>query len=85
MRVESLTGAALSHWTQLKVGDEQIVTLNLRGKIEGDQQFNVSLSGPGLGRKTQWEVPRLTLREAGAKQTGQMVIVPELGTRPPCQ
>ena len=78
--VESLTGAALSHWTELKSGNERLITLNLRGKTEGDQQFSVSLAGPGLGSRKEWEAPRLALREA-SKQTGQLVLVPELGVR----
>jgi hypothetical protein len=78
--VEALTGPALSHWTELKTGPERIITLHLRGKTEGDQQFSVALAGPGLGNRKEWEAPRLTLREA-SKQTGQLVLVPELGVR----
>ncbi len=78
--VESLSGAALSHWTELKTGGERIITLHLRGKTEGDQSFSVTLAGPGVGNRKEWEAPRLVLREA-AKQTGQLVIVPELGMR----
>jgi hypothetical protein len=78
--VESLSGAALSHWTELKSGSERIITLNLRGKTEGDQTFSISLAGPGMANRKEWEAPRLVLREAN-KQTGQLVIVPELGLR----
>jgi hypothetical protein len=78
--VESLTGGALSHWTELKAGGERIITLHLRGKTEGSQTFNVCLAGPGLGLRREGEAPRLVLREAN-KQTGQLMIVPELGLR----
>jgi hypothetical protein len=78
--VESLSGGALSHWTESKAGSNRVVTLNLKGKTDGDQVFNVSLAGPGLARRLQWEAPRVVFREA-AKQTGQMVLAPEPGVR----
>ena len=78
--VESISGAALSHWTELKSPDGRAITLHLRGKTEGQQQFSVSLSGPGTKAMTNFAVPRLTFREA-AKQRGQLVIVPEQGMR----
>jgi len=78
--IESLTGPALSHWTELKEETNRIITLNLRGKTEGSQSFSVALSGPGVGKRAQWEAPRLAIREA-AKQTGQLVLAPELGAR----
>jgi hypothetical protein len=91
--VESLSGAALSHWTELKPAaapaaegavpvppGERLITLHLRGKTEGDQLFNITLTGPGVGNRKQWEAPRLILREAGSRQSGQLAIVPELGT-----
>jgi hypothetical protein len=78
--IESLTGPALSHWTEVKEGTNRVITMNLRGKTEGAQAFSVALSGPGIGRRAQWEAPRLSIREA-AKQTGLLVLAPELGTR----
>lgn len=78
--VEAISGAALSHWTELKAPDGRIITLHLKGKTEGQQQFNVSLAGPGTRATTNYAVPRLTFREAG-KQRGQLVIVPEQGMR----
>lgn len=78
--VESLTGSALSHWTELKADDKRIITLHLRGKTEGNQQFSIALAGPGTGTRQEWEAPRLVLREAD-KQTGQLILVPELGVR----
>ncbi len=78
--IESLSGAALSHWTEIKTATERIITLNLRGKTQGDQAFSISLAGPGIGGRKEWTAPRLVLREAN-KQSGQLVIVPELGMR----
>jgi hypothetical protein len=78
--VESISGAALSHWTELKTDTNRIITLHLRGKTEGQQQISISLAGPGLKATNGWAVPRLALREA-SKQRGQLVIVPEQGMR----
>src|SRR5581483_7836274 len=46
MDVESVSGAALSHWTELKTDAGRVITLHLRGKTEGRQEFVLSLSGP---------------------------------------
>jgi hypothetical protein len=78
--VEAISGAAMSHWTELKAPEGRVITLHLKGKTEGQQQFNVSLAGPGVRATTNYVVPRLTFREAG-KQRGQLVIVPEQGMR----
>ena len=80
MDVETLSSPALSHWTQLKVDDDRIVTMHLRGKTEGHQEFTVNLVGPGVVASDDWPAPRLILREA-SKQTGQLVLVPEQGMR----
>jgi hypothetical protein len=78
--VESISGQALSHWTELKAPEGRIITLHLKGKTEGQQQFAISLAGPGTKATTNYAAPRLVLREAG-KQQGQLVIVPEQGMR----
>ena len=78
--VETISGAALSHWTELRGNDGRVITLHLKGKTEGQQQFQVSLAGPGVRATNSFAVPRLTFREA-AKQRGQLVIVPEQGMR----
>ncbi|MCL4178805.1 MAG: hypothetical protein KJ072_13825 [Verrucomicrobia bacterium] len=78
--VESISGPALSHWTELGEGGDRVVTLHLKGKTEGPQVFAVSLAGPGLRATSGWPVPRLVLLEA-AKQRGQLLIVPERGMR----
>ncbi len=78
--VESISGAALSHWTELKAPEGRIITLHLKGKTQGEQQFSVSLAGPGTKAGQGVAVPRLLFREA-SKQRGQLVIVPEQGMR----
>jgi hypothetical protein len=78
--VESITGAALSHWTELKSGAGRIITLNLAGRTEGAQQFVITLSGPGMKTATAWAAPQIAFREAG-KQRGTLLVVPEQGMR----
>ncbi len=80
MDVESVSGAALSHWTESKTDAGHVITLNLRGKTEGRQQFAVSLTGPGVKATNGWTVPQFVLREA-SKQNGSLLIVPEQGMR----
>jgi len=80
LEVESISGAALSHWTELKTDAGRAITLHLRGKTEGQQQFAISLAGPGVKAGRAWTVPQLVLREA-SKQRGALLIVPEQGMR----
>jgi len=78
--VESITGAALSHWTELKTDTGRVITLHLKGKTEGRQQFAIGLAGPGVKTTNAWGVPQVALREA-SKQQGTLLIVPEQGTQ----
>jgi hypothetical protein len=78
--VESISGAALSHWTELKSDAGRAITLHLVGKTEGQQQFAISLAGPGVKATNAWTVPQLILREA-SKQQGTLLLVPEQGMR----
>lgn len=78
--VESINGNALSHWTELKAAEGRIITLHLKGKTEGQEEFNVNLTGAGVKSIKGFTVPRVNFREAG-KQRGQLVIVPEQGMR----
>ena len=80
MDVESITGKALSHWTELKTDKERIITLHLRGRTEGRQEFAISLTGAGMKAAKAWAAPKLNFREAG-KQRGTFVVVPEQGMR----
>ncbi len=78
--VESISGGALSHWTELKSAEGRVITLHLKGRTEGQTQFAVNLAGPGTKSAKNVAVPRLAFREA-SKQRGQLVIVPEQGMR----
>jgi hypothetical protein len=80
MDVETISGEALSHWTELKTETNRVVTLNLKGRTEGPQRFQINLVGGGVGATNAWTVPRLSLREA-SKQRGTLVLVPEQGMR----
>ena len=39
MDVESISGQAMSHWTELKTEAGRIITIHLRDRTEGQQQF----------------------------------------------
>jgi hypothetical protein len=78
--VDTISGTALSHWTELKTNDDRVITLNLSAKTIGEQQFTISLSGPGVKATNNWTVPQIVLREAG-KQRGTLIVVPEQGMR----
>ena len=78
--VESISGAALSQWTELKTDAGRIITLNLNGKTDGEQEFILSLSGPGVKQTNAWTVPQVTFLEAD-KQSGTLLVVPEQGMR----
>ncbi len=78
--VESISGAALSHWTELKTDAGRVITLNLNGKTDGQQQFIINLSGPGVKTASAWTVPQTLFREAD-KQRGTLLVVPEQGMR----
>ena len=78
--VESISGATLSHWTELKTDEGRLITLHLKSRTEGKQQFAIGLSGPGVQSARGWSVPRLVVRGAD-KQRGQLLVVPEQGLR----
>lgn len=80
MEVESVTGGAMSHWTELRGEGGRVVTLHLKGRTEGRERLNVTLTGGGVRTTNGWVVPRLSMREA-TKQGGQMLVVPEQGLR----
>jgi hypothetical protein len=78
--VESISGESLNHWTELKTDAGRVITLNLAGKTEGDQQFNLTLSASGVKSASAWEAPKILFREA-VKQRGTLLVVPEQGMR----
>ncbi|MSU62322.1 MAG: hypothetical protein EXS31_07990 [Pedosphaera sp.] len=78
--VDSISGPAMSHWTELKSETNRLITLHLKSRTEGAQQFALGLTGSGIRSTQNWSVPKLVLREAG-KQRGQLLVVPEQGLR----
>ena len=80
MDVESITGEALSHWTELTVDNRRIVKLHLNGKTTGQISFAINLVGPGAGGRAAIDAPRLSLVEAD-KESGQLIVSPEQGMR----
>ncbi|MCA9217663.1 MAG: hypothetical protein KDB27_31555 [Planctomycetales bacterium] len=80
LEVESLTGAALDHWSELTADNQRQIVLHLNGKTLGAQQFSLTLAGAAPTDVTEWEVPRFQLTEA-TRQTGDLVVQPTTGIR----
>jgi len=80
MDVETLSGPAMTHWTERKEPEGRVVTLHLRTRTLGATSFDATLAGPGLKPRKGWPAPRLAIREA-RKQRGSLVIIPEQGMR----
>lgn len=78
--VETISSEAMSHWTESRTDAARLITLNLRGKTEGQQTFAITLAGAGIKTNQSWAVPQVVFREA-AKQQGNLLIVPEQGMR----
>jgi hypothetical protein len=80
MDVDTITGESLSHWTELKTETARVITLHLKGRTEGQQQYAINLTGSGLKAVKAWAAPHLVFREA-TKQRGTFLVVPEQGMR----
>ncbi|MDB4733176.1 hypothetical protein OAF42_01900 [Planctomicrobium sp.] len=80
LEVESLSGAALHHWSELTEGDSRQIILHLNGKTIGAQGFALTLTGTAPTELAQWEIPRFELNEA-ERQTGELVVRPTTGIR----
>ena len=78
--VESISGPALSHWTELNQDIGRVVTLNLSGKTAGLQQFVINLAGAGVRATNGWAAPQIVFNQA-SKQQGTLLLVPEQGLR----
>ncbi len=78
LEIEAATGEGLSHWTDGKVGNKRVVTLHLSGKTIGKRVFHLTMTGQPTGPQTNWQVPRISLRDA-SRETGVVTIVPERG------
>ncbi len=80
MDIESIEGQALSHWTESKTEAGRLITMHLRGRTQGQQQFNITLAGTGLKAAKAWTTPQVLFQEA-SKQRGTFLVVPEQGMR----
>ena len=81
LEVESLSGPALNHWTELTENGQRFVIMHLNGKTLGEQQFALSMAGMSPKATPEgWMVPKLALREA-KRQTGELVVKPTPGIR----
>jgi hypothetical protein len=79
--VETVSGQQLSHWNQSSnSSDGRMLQLHLNGKTMGQTAFNLTLSGPGLAERSNYIPPILQLAETD-RQTGTLILVPELGYR----
>ncbi len=80
LEVESLTGPALHHWSELTEGDQRQIILHLNGKTIGTQTFSLALAGTAPTDTADWEIPRFQLNES-TRQTGELVVRPTTGIR----
>lgn len=80
LEVESLSGAALHHWSELIEGDSRQIILHLNGKTIGAQSFSLTLSGNAPTEVGDWTIPHFELNEA-ERQTGDLVVRPTTGIR----
>ncbi|MEM9481850.1 MAG: hypothetical protein AAGA58_19545, partial [Verrucomicrobiota bacterium] len=78
--IESLTGSALHHWSELTEDGVRSVVLRLNGKTLGSQPFSMVLTTTTPEDVNEWPVPRFEIREA-SRQEGQLVVVPTTGIR----
>ncbi|MEL6110465.1 MAG: hypothetical protein AAFU85_31035, partial [Planctomycetota bacterium] len=80
LEVESLSGAALHHWSELSDENGRNIILHLNGKTLGAQNFSVTLTGAAPVDATEWNLPRFELTGA-TRQTGDLVVRPTTGIR----
>jgi hypothetical protein len=80
LEVESLSGAALHHWSELNEDGQRQVVMHLAGKTIGTQSFALSLAGIAPADARDWEIPRFEISEA-TRQSGDLVVRPTTGIR----
>lgn len=78
--IESVSGDALSHWSESREDGKRLVTVHLRGRTLGERRFHFTLAGPGVSAAKRWQAPSLALQGA-TRRTGKLLIVPEEGLR----
>ncbi|MEM7312907.1 MAG: hypothetical protein AAF497_07120, partial [Planctomycetota bacterium] len=80
LEVESLTGAALHHWSELSEDGQRQIIMHLNGKTIGQQVFSLTLAGNAPTDVESWNMPNVQLNEA-TRQTGELVVRPTTGIR----
>lgn len=80
LEVESLTGEALHHWSELTENGQRMIVLHLKGKTLGDQKFSLTLAGASPTEATEWAIPRFELDQS-TRQSGDIVVQPITGIR----
>ena len=80
LEVESLTGEALHHWSELTENGQRQIVLHLKGKTMGTQNFSLTLAGAATSEATEWAIPRFELNES-TRQSGELVVQPITGIR----
>ncbi len=80
LEVESLTGEALHHWSELSENGLRQIVLHLKGKTMGSQQFSLTLAGAAPSEAVEWSLPRFELNES-IRQSGELVVQPITGIR----
>jgi hypothetical protein len=80
LEVESLSGPALHHWSELSENGQRQIIMHLNGKTIGTQTFALTLAGPSPTSVESWTIPRLQLNEV-TRQTGELVVRPTTGIR----
>ena len=78
--VESLTGASLSHWSEIDDNGGRRVIMHLNGKTIGAQSFSLTLTGTTAAEGGQWQVPRFELDQA-ERSSGKLIVRPTTGLR----
>lgn len=78
--VETVSGAVLSHWTEVMDGGMRMVVLYLNGQTQGQHEFHFSLESSAVRAQESWQVPRFELVGA-ERMTGTLTIVPVAGLR----
>ena len=80
LEVESLSGAALDHWSEVSDEGTRRIILHLHGKTIGKHAFALTLAGPAPTGAESWQIPRLQLDQA-TRQSGDLVVRPTTGIR----
>ncbi len=78
--VESLSGDALHHWSELTEESGRQIVLHLNGKTMGNFNFSLTLAGNAPVDASEWVLPRFELNEAN-RQSGDLIVQPITGIR----